>query len=482
MPGGQGPNLRNRLLGKSPASTDSLLTRPDHATRPLIPPAPPGSAVGRSDGTPRPTPSRSVPASSTGDRRVATGPASSRRPEGPRHIFLASRDRNGDLRGSSSGPGPLSAPVDTVTQEPRDETPLPRPSLCSASPAPWRRRPRPTPTRGGPARPNILWLIAEDFGAAPRLLRHAAGLDAQPRPAGGRGGALHAGLHHGAGLLAEPVGVHDRHVPDDDRRAQPPLAPRRRLPAARRASGCSPTGSATPGYFTANVRTFPDGLGFRGTGKTDWNFTHDGKPFDSDRWADLKAHQPFFAQVNFQETHRKFHAPKRADPAKVVDPAVLPRPPRHPRRTGPQYLDAASELDRKVGRILEQLEADGLADSTIVVFFGDNGQAHVRGKQFCYEEGLHVPLIIRWPKAFPNKTTNQVHQTQHRRRIATRPSASPASAAAHREAPAILRGEPPPPAGSHSRGRRLPDRREPSDELGIELVEAIQRPERMQAT
>ena len=29
---------------------------------------------------------------------------------------------------------------------------------------------------------------------------------------------------------------------------------------------------------------------------------------------------------------------------------------------------------------------------------GDHGQAHVRGKQFCYEEGLHIPLIIRWPK------------------------------------------------------------------------------------
>src|SRR5262249_20919813 len=66
-----------------------------------------------------------------------------------------------------------------------------------------------------------------------------------------------------------------------------------------------------------------------------------------------------------------------------------------------KYLDAATELDRKVGLVLRQLEADGLADSTIVVFFGDNGQAHIRGKQCCYEEGLNVPLIIRWPKRFP---------------------------------------------------------------------------------
>jgi arylsulfatase A-like enzyme len=41
-----------------------------------------------------------------------------------------------------------------------------------------------------------------------------------------------------------------------------------------------------------------------------------------------------------------------------------------------------------------------LADNTIIIFFGDHGEAHVRGKQFCYEEGLHIPLVVRWPKNF----------------------------------------------------------------------------------
>jgi arylsulfatase A-like enzyme len=115
---------------------------------------------------------------------------------------------------------------------------------------------------------------------------------------------------------------------------------------------------------------------------------------------DLKAHQPFYAQVNFQETHRKFHAPKRADPAKMELPPYYPD---HPvaRADWAEYLDSATELDRKCGVVLRQLEKDGLADNTVIVFFGDNGQAHVRGKQFCYESGLLVPLIIRWPKSFP---------------------------------------------------------------------------------
>ena len=89
-----------------------------------------------------------------------------------------------------------------------------------------------------------------------------------------------------------------------------------------------------------------------------------------------------------------------ADPARVEIPPYYPD---HPvtREDWAKYLDDITELDRKVGLVLKQLEADGLADNTVVLFFGDNGQSHVRGKQFCYEEGLHVPLIIRWPRSLP---------------------------------------------------------------------------------
>jgi arylsulfatase A-like enzyme len=151
------------------------------------------------------------------------------------------------------------------------------------------------------------------------------------------------------------------------------------------------------GYFTANVVAFPRGL--KGTGKTDWNFQHAGKAFDSADWTDLKKHQPFFAQVNLSDSHRAFTAPKHADPAKVFLPPYVPD---HPivREDMAKYLDEVTNFDRLVGLILAQLEEDGLADSTIIVIFGDNGEAHVRGKQFCYEEGLHVPLLIHWPKSF----------------------------------------------------------------------------------
>ncbi|NOX98335.1 MAG: sulfatase-like hydrolase/transferase [Verrucomicrobia bacterium] len=54
-------------------------------------------------------------------------------------------------------------------------------------------------------------------------------------------------------------------------------------------------------------------------------------------------------------------------------------------------------MDRKVGEILDRLEKSGLADNTIVFFFGDHGRPHFRDKQWLYEGGLHIPLIIRWP-------------------------------------------------------------------------------------
>ena len=74
--------------------------------------------------------------------------------------------------------------------------------------------------------------------------------------------------------------------------------------------------------------------------------------------------------------------------------ALPPYEPDHPiaREDMAKYLDEVTNFDRQVGLILAQLEADGLLESTIVVIFGDNGECHVRGKQFCYEEGLRVPL------------------------------------------------------------------------------------------
>ena len=254
-----------------------------------------------------------------------------------------------------------------------------------------------------PTRPNILWLIAEDMGpalgcygqrevATPNLDRLAAegvrftrAYTTAPVCSPSRS-ALFTGMYQ------TTIGAHNHRAHRDDG-YRLPEGVRLLMEWLREA-----------GYFTANLVELPAGFGFKGTGKTDWNFTPpEQSAFDSKRWADLAGHQPFFAQINFQETHRKFRAPPHADPAKVDLPPYYPD---HPavRADHAAYLDAATELDRKIGLVLTQLERDGLADKTLVVFLGDNGEAHIRGKQFCYEEGLRVPLIVRWPKAWPAPT------------------------------------------------------------------------------
>mgnify|MGYP005834486739 CR=1 FL=1 len=258
-------------------------------------------------------------------------------------------------------------------------------------PAGWAAEPAPGP--------NILWLIGEDLGtelgcygtaevATPNLdrlasqgMRFTRAYTTGPVCSPSRSAFM-------TGMYQITIGAHNHRSHRDDGY---------RLPEGVRVL----TDWLRPaGYFTANVVQFPQEMGLRGTGKTDWNFTYEGAPFDSNRWEDLARHQPFYAQVNFTETHRPFRAPQRVDAARVRIPPYYPD---HPitRQDWAAYLDAVAELDRKVGLVLDRLEADGLADRTVVVFFGDNGQAHVRGKQWCYESGLHVPLIIRWPKGIP---------------------------------------------------------------------------------
>lgn len=248
-------------------------------------------------------------------------------------------------------------------------------------------------------RPNILWLIAEDFGPqlgcygdsdvlSPHLdqlaaegMRFNRAFTTAPVCSASRSAFM-------TGMYQTTIGAqHHRSHRNDGFK----------LPDGVRVLT---DWMRDAGYFTANVRKLPEALGFKGTGKTDWNFAYEGKPFDSDDWTDLKANQPFIAQINFSETHRAFHGPSKADPQKIAIPPIYPD---HEvtRKDWAAYLDDAMELDRKVGLVLQQLQSDGLADDTFVVFMGDHGMAHVRGKQFCYDDGLRIPLIMRCGKNLP---------------------------------------------------------------------------------
>lgn len=169
------------------------------------------------------------------------------------------------------------------------------------------------------------------------------------------------------------------------------------------------------GYFTANLsaapgkgkRTLPSGLkisGSDGSGKTDYNFLVE-KPFDGHDWNQRAPGQPFFAQITIQESHKGDGwtlARSAASPVGHVDASQVKLPPYYPdhpiaREEYANYLDAIALMDSYVGEVLARLERDGLAKNTIVVFIGDNGQCLFRSKQFLYDGGLSIPLIISWP-------------------------------------------------------------------------------------
>ena len=261
----------------------------------------------------------------------------------------------------------------------------------------------------GGARPNILWLIAEDLGpelgvyGTPQVwtpnidtlaesgTRYTSAFTNTPVCSSSRSS-------FNTGMYATSIGAHNHrsHRRNDGSEYPFPLPEGVRLVSEWLRDA---------GYFTANVVEFPESVGFRGTGKTDWNFTPSTDPFDSDAWDDLAANQPFYAQVNFPETHRgrewdeaQLNIETLADPDSVEIPPYYPD---HPvtRQDWAQYLNTVMALDRKVGAVLDLLERDGLADNTVVVFMGDHGRAMVRGKQWPYDSGLHVPLVVHWPEA-----------------------------------------------------------------------------------
>jgi N-sulfoglucosamine sulfohydrolase len=265
------------------------------------------------------------------------------------------------------------------------------------------------PTQGRQAleivRPNILWISAEDlspdlgvygenYAVTPTLDRFAAegarytnAIAVAPVCAPSRSSII-TGMY--------PTTIGSMHMRS---KAVPPVGVRAFTEWLREA-----------GYYCTNQS------------KTDYNFeAPPGNRPPETVWDETgnQAHwrhrpdptQPFFSVVNLTVTHE---SQIRADeatfarqtaavlPAQRHDPVRAVLPPYYPdtpivRRDWARYHDLVTALDYQVAEILAQLEADGLAESTIVFFWGDHGRGLPRAKRWVYDSGIVVPLMVRWP-------------------------------------------------------------------------------------
>lgn len=137
-----------------------------------------------------------------------------------------------------------------------------------------------------------------------------------------------------------------------------------------------------------------------------------------------KEGQPFFAVFNIETSHessifdnatkaemykqfgfpvppelREADAPLRHDPERIPIPAYLPKT-EEMKHDWALYYDRIEEMDKRVGDLLRELDEAGLADNTIVFYYGDNGGVLGRSKRFMFESGLRIPLIVRFPSKY----------------------------------------------------------------------------------
>ena len=116
------------------------------------------------------------------------------------------------------------------------------------------------------------------------------------------------------------------------------------------------------------------------------------------------AGKPFFLSVNFSDAHfpllRQQHGLPE-DPLGAGEVRTLPfigaDSPRLRQGTA-DYYNCLMRLDTGVGVLLAELEQRGASHETLVIYLGDHGAQFSRGKATCYEGGLRIPLILRWPE------------------------------------------------------------------------------------
>ena len=242
------------------------------------------------------------------------------------------------------------------------------------------------------ARPNILWLTCEDMGPHLRVCGDDYSVTPNLDRLAARG-CLYNNAWSNAPVCAPArttiiSGVYPTATGAEHMRSMTRMpAGWKMLPGYLREAGYYCTNNTKEDY---NLEKPP------GTWDESSNAGH---------WRNRATGQPFFAVFNHEVTHESRVWQSATNPKLMHDPAKVRLPAYHPdtietRRDWAQYYDNITTMDTQVQVRIDELEKDGLADDTIILFFGDHGAGLARNKRFPYDSGLHVCILAVFPEKF----------------------------------------------------------------------------------
>ena len=168
------------------------------------------------------------------------------------------------------------------------------------------------------------------------------------------------------------------------------------------------------GYYTT-ISSWPPRD--QALGKTDYNFEWDRAIYDGNDWMGRAAGQPFFAQIQLHggknRENKNWPEIARRELSSLTNRGDVVLPPYYPRDAvllddWAAYLDTCRFTDKQVGQVVDRLAQEGLLENTVIFFMTDHGISHARGKQFLYDEGIHVPLVVRGPGVESGKVRNDL--------------------------------------------------------------------------
>ena len=264
----------------------------------------------------------------------------------------------------------------------------------------------------GADRPNILWLTCEDL--SPRIGCYGDEFATTPNiDRLAREGIRYTNAFAMASVCSPArscliTGIYPVTLGTQSLRAEVPI------PATVR---CYSEILRKAGYYcTNNVK---EDYQFK-TPPTAWD-----ESSDTAHWRKGPKGKPFFSVFNCMSTHQsrvRMRGQEIAAQTKTLpdalrhDPAKVPVPPYYPdtpevRHDMANLYDLVTVMDLWVGDFLKQLEEDGLADDTIVFFYSDHGTGMPRHKRWLYDSGLHVPLVVRFPKKYAHLAPVALGQT-----------------------------------------------------------------------